>query len=115
MSKMAWQLWDKVYTDLSTVPPGMLEATTARAAAQVRRLALIYALLDSKAEVTPDHLRAALAVWRYAVDSAAFLFGTALGDPTADALLAHLKASSNGLGLKEIHDDFWPSSLRRRD
>lgn len=106
MSEVAWQLWDKVYADLSNVPPGMLGATTARAPAQVRRLALIYALLDRKAEVAPDHLRAALAVWRYAADSAALLFGTALGDPTADALLSHLRASSDGLRLKEIHDAF---------
>jgi hypothetical protein len=106
LTEHAWGLWDKVYADLSTVPPGMLGATTARAAAQVRRLALIYALLDRQPEVTTHHLRAALAVWRYAADSAALLFGNALGDPTADALMSLLRANPEGVRLKEIHDAF---------
>lgn len=106
MTEPAWALWERVYEDLSTPPPGMLGATTARAPAQVRRLALVYALLDQKREVMPDHLRAALEVWRYAADSAALLFGNALGDPTADAILAQLQTSEDGLRLKEIHDAF---------
>jgi hypothetical protein len=105
-TERAWSLWEEVYGALSNVPPGMLGAATARAAAQVRRLALIYALLDRKKSVTPDHLRAALAVWRYAADSAALLFGNALGDPTADTLLLHLRAKPEGLTRKAIHDAF---------
>jgi hypothetical protein len=106
LTERAWRLWDEVYEDLSTVPSGMLGAATARAAAQVRRLAIIYALLDRKPRVSPDHLRAALAVWRYSADSAALLFGNALGDPTADALLSLLRANPDGMRLKAIHDAF---------
>lgn len=106
LTERAWRLWDDVYQDLSTVPGGMLGAATARAAAQVRRLAVVYALLDRKSQVAPDHLRAALAVWRYSADSAALLFGNALGDPTADALLLQLRANPDGMRLKEIHDAF---------
>lgn len=102
----AWQLWEEVYDELSTAPPGMLGAATARAAAQVRRLALIYALLDEQSLVSVDHLRAALAVWRYSADSAALLFGSALGDPMADSLLAQLRVNSAGLTRKEIQDAF---------
>lgn len=105
-TERAWQLWDRVYADLSTVPPGMLGAATARAPAQVRRLSLIYALLDKRSEVTVQHLRAALAVWRYAADSAALLFGRALGDPTADAVLAAVRAEATGLRRTDLSSHF---------
>ncbi|HEU4907060.1 MAG TPA: hypothetical protein VFT19_13235 [Solirubrobacterales bacterium] len=104
LNQAAWKIWEEVYEELSTVPPGLLGAVIARGPAQVRRLAVIYALLDGKLVVTTGHLRAALAIWRYAADSAALLFGTALGDPTADFLLARLREAPDGLRLKEIHD-----------
>ncbi len=102
----ARELWGSVYEELSTPPPGLLGAIIARGPAQVRRLAVIYAVLDRKSIVAVDHLRAALAVWRYAADSAALIFGSALGDPTADALLAHLRESPKGMRLKEVHAVF---------
>ena len=43
----------------------------------MRRLALIYAVLDKSSSVKLVHLRAALAVWRYCEDSAAYLFADA--------------------------------------
>lgn len=106
MTEAGWSLWERAYPGLSTVPSGMLGMVIARGAPQVRRLALIYALLERKSQVRPEHLRAALAVWRYAADSAAVLFGHALGDPTADKLLALLRESPKGLTLREIHDAF---------
>ena len=36
---------------------------------------MIYCLLDCSEAVGVNHLRAALAFWRYSVDSAAFIFG----------------------------------------
>jgi hypothetical protein len=56
------RLWEQRYRDLSSGRPGLLGAVTNRAEAQVTRLALIYALLDKSADITCDHLRAALAV-----------------------------------------------------
>jgi hypothetical protein len=105
-SPSARKIWATVYEELSTTPPGLLGAVIARGPAQVRRLAVIYALLDRKSIVAPEHLRAALALWRYAADSAALIFGSAIGDPTADALLAHLRESPKGMRLKEIHAVF---------
>jgi hypothetical protein len=51
-------------------------------------------------------LLAALAVWRYAADTVALLFGSALGDPVADAMLIQLRAAPDGLNRKELHDAF---------
>ena len=67
--------------------PGLLGAATNRAEAQVLRLSVPYALLDRSARHPPEHLLAALAVWRYAEASARWVFGDALGDTIADAIL----------------------------
>jgi len=58
----------------------------------VLRLSSLYAVLDSSAEVRPPHLRAALALWRYAEASARLIFGSRLGVPTADVVLEALRA-----------------------
>jgi hypothetical protein len=58
-------------------------------------LALIYALLDRASAIRADHLRAALAVWRYCEASARYVWRDDLGDPTADELLRALRAAGN--------------------
>ena len=102
----AWRLWERAYGDLTNPPGGMLGATTARGAPQVRRLALIYALLDGQMGVGAPHLRAALALWRYSADSAALLFGKAIGDPTADRVLAEVRKHPGGLRRTELSRSF---------
>jgi hypothetical protein len=99
-----WDLWDSVYEDLSRPRPGLIGAILGRAAPQVRRLALIYALLDSVSLVTRRHLEAALAVWAYAEDSARVIFGDATGDPNADAILRALRRSPGGMTRWQIND-----------
>src|ERR1017187_6465348 len=47
---------------------------TGRAIPQTRRLAHVYALMDSSERVREEHLRAALETWRYCADSARFIF-----------------------------------------
>jgi len=60
------------------------------------RLALIYALLDSADTIALEHLEAGLAVWRYSADSATWVLGDSLGDPTADEIWAAAKESPTG-------------------
>ena len=84
-------LWHQVYGRLSAGRPGMCGAMTARAEAQVMRIACLYALGDMSYVVAPAHLRAALALWRYCFQSAQYLFGDRLGDPTADEILSALR------------------------
>jgi hypothetical protein len=86
-------IWEGVYSALTAERPGMLGAITARAEAQVLRLSLLYALLDSAPEIQRPHLEAALAIWEYAEDSARFIFGDATGDPIADQILAALRGA----------------------
>jgi hypothetical protein len=98
----ASELWREVYSELTAEAEGMAATVCGRAEAQVMRLAMIYALIDHSVEITVAHLNAALAVWRYCEDSAKFIFGNSLGDPTADIILAALKRSVDGLSRTEI-------------
>jgi hypothetical protein len=81
---------------------GIFGACTARAAAITLRVSLIYALLDGANEIRKEHLMAALEVWRYCEDSAKYIFGDALGDPTADEILRALRAAPAGMTRTEI-------------
>lgn len=102
----SWGLWEQRYQDLSTAKPGLLGAVTSRAEAQVRRLACLYAILDRSSVVKQVHLAAALALWNYVEASALFVFGDALGDPTADELLQAIRAAPKGLTQTAIRDFF---------
>ena len=67
------------------------------------RLAMIYALLDQKAQIDEPHLRAALSVWEYCEASAQHVFGASLGDPVADEILRALRsAGKDGMPRTQI-------------
>ena len=72
-----WEVWDGVYSELNR-DRADCPATdaTARAATQVLRLVLLYALLDGKEVIDTQHLEAALALWTYAEDGARWLFSS---------------------------------------
>jgi Bifunctional DNA primase/polymerase, N-terminal len=95
-------LWHAVYPRLSEGSPGLVGALTARAEAQVMQLACVYALLDCARVIRVEHLRAALAVWDYAEASVRAIFGPALGDTTADAILRVLRATPAGLSRTDL-------------
>ncbi|HEY0072502.1 MAG TPA: DUF3987 domain-containing protein, partial [Abditibacteriaceae bacterium] len=103
----ARKLWHEIYPELSEGKPGLLGSVTARAEAQVMRLACIYALLDCSAKIRLEHLRAALAFWDYALASAQFIFGDALGDDIADEILRQLHSCyPKGLTASQISSLF---------
>jgi hypothetical protein len=107
MSDAAWLIWDRIYSVLSAPRPGLLGAAIARAEAQVRRLAGVYALLDGTATVAPVHLLAAVAVWDFSEQSACYVFSDTRGDPVADEILRALRgAGSAGLTRTQIRDLF---------
>jgi len=98
--------WRDVYSGLSAPKPGLLGAVVSRAEAQVMRLAMIYALLDLSSAIGRRHLEAGLALWQYSEESAKFIFGDALGDPTADSILNALRRNPLGLTRTEISNLF---------
>jgi Protein of unknown function (DUF3987) len=101
----AGELWHEVYEELSEGKPGLLGSMIARAEAQVMRLALVYALLQRQQVIARVHLEAALEVWRYCEESARYVFGERLGDPTADTILQALRANPGGLTREQIRSD----------
>jgi len=88
---------------------------TGRAMPQVRRMACVYALMDCSEQVQEEHLKAALATWRYCAEGARFIFGGVHKvDPISEKVLEALRATrapgvagrnglTMGLTRKEIH------------
>jgi hypothetical protein len=64
---------------------------------QTLRLQLVYALLDGERLIRRQHVEAALELWGYAERSLFHVFGDTLGDPTADRILAAVRAEPAGL------------------
>lgn len=89
----ARERWHAAYGEVSRPRPGRLGSITDRAEAQVRRLAVTYAVLDRAQLVKLSHLEAALAFWDYCERSARYVFGDAEADPFADKVLAAVRAA----------------------
>jgi len=107
LGEMNWapsgrKLWESEYKPLTEDRPGLWGAITSRAEAHVLRLALIFTLLDMGSEIADIHVLAALAVWRFCDRSAAYLFGGAVGDRDADAILDALRVRTEGMTRTEI-------------
>jgi hypothetical protein len=111
VGEVAWatdaaRRWEEIYPQLSEGKAGLFGQVTARAEAQTIRLALLGALLDKSAEIRLEHLEAALELWRYCSDSAAFIFGASLGDPLADAILEVLRTHPDGMTRTQVNTHF---------
>lgn len=105
MTEKARAAWEKVYPELSAGSERLHGAVTARAEAQVIRLALIYCLLDGVDQIDAPHLLAALAIWQYCDATAKHIFGLSLGDRIADEIMRRLRqAGDAGMTRTEISD-----------
>jgi hypothetical protein len=91
MTDAAAAAWSEVYGSLGENTEGLAAEVTARAAPQVIRIALIYAVLDNSTVIDVPHLKAALAVWEYCEESARQIFRDAIGDPVTDTILVALR------------------------
>jgi hypothetical protein len=99
--------WMLTYPILTEAKPGLVGAMSARDDAQVVRLAQLYALWDGSALIEPEHLTAAIAVWKYSHASVRYIFGQKTGNRVADTILGALKnAYPEGLTRTEIYKLF---------
>lgn len=107
-TKESDRLWTDAYRALAEdEPDGLLGAILARGPAYAMRLALTYALADRSKVITTEHLRAGLAVWQYAADSARLLFGDMSGSSDLDRLIDYLSRSAGGRTRTEINSDLF--------
>jgi hypothetical protein len=78
MSKAARQWWNDNYARFEREgPDGLAGKMTTRAAAHVRRIATLYALIDLSDQIELEHFKAAEKLWAYCEESAMFIFGGA--------------------------------------
>jgi hypothetical protein len=91
LSAGAREQWETVYPELSREHSGLAGSIINRSEAQTLRLALIYALLDGQNTIMERHLDAALALWRYAQESALYIFRDRSADPLEEKILEALK------------------------
>ncbi|MBP2650764.1 MAG: hypothetical protein H6Q74_1589 [Firmicutes bacterium] len=82
-------LWPVIYEELEKPKQGIVGVSLARGVPIVRRLAVIYALLDKSDIVREPHLTAALAVWQRVEQSARYIFG----EKQIDAAQAKMEVS----------------------
>lgn len=103
----AREIWAKNYERLETSRAGYIAKITQRASPYVIRLSLIFALLDQSNLIEDQHLKAALAVWQYAEDSARFIFGTRLDNPHAQRILDGIqRTDEKQMNRTQIRDIF---------
>jgi hypothetical protein len=98
-------LWGELYRgEFAESRAGLFGKLINRRAPQTIRLAMIYALLDRSEVIRTEHLRAAVAVWRYCEQSARYIFGDRTGDPTADRILQAVREGE--LPMAAVHKLF---------
>ena len=116
MTAEARTWWGSHYEALTTGRPGRVGAATQRGAAQVRRLALLYCVLDEERTLDVPHLEAAFALWRYAEATAVLVLGTSELSNRAQRLAeALLEAGEAGMDREAIRAEVGTNSISARD
>lgn len=107
LSKDAEDLWREIYDSYDEEEDGYIDAMTARGEAIMRRLQLIYALLDKSEMVEVAHVEAAKAVWDYCEASVRYIFANGQRlSKDADKLYKALKGNTDGLNRTQQFDLF---------
>jgi hypothetical protein len=106
LAKNARKFWDCLYLRLENDQRSdFLGGMTARAAAHIRRMAMILALLDKEDAVSVKHLKAAEAIWDYSQESARFIFSGYSKEQEKILRLAYADGEA-GISLTDIHTLF---------
>ena len=111
----AREAWEDIYYRLEAPDPSLLGSMTSRSTPIVLRLALVYAVLDCSTVIKIEHLRAAVAVWDYCEQSAAYLFGSSTGNQLADRIYRFALDHPAGVTRKEINVDLLSGNKKSGD
>ena len=96
-SSEASKYWEIFYRNISDNDETIVGALTARQAAQVRRLAMIISLFNSKSEIDLDSLKFAESIYEYSICTLKEIYGHTTGDPLTDKIYDLLKSSPDSL------------------
>lgn len=106
----AQDLWEIAYPELGAPISGLAGALLSRSEAHVLRLSMLYALTDGSSTIELPHMVAALAVWNFVEACVTRIWGTAVGDPVADKILAALKqGAKSSTEISSLFDRHLPS------
>jgi hypothetical protein len=105
LSPAARKLSVRMYLEIENDKlPGLAGKMTSRAAAHIRRLALIYAMCDKSPVVESKHLQAAKRLWDYCSESARYIFNKY----TKEQLYILRYAEKKGMvDLKKIREELF--------
>jgi hypothetical protein len=98
------EYWCEIYQELVERPDGIWGAVTLRAAAQVVRLSMIYAILDKEFVIGLNHMNAAKALWDYCDQSARWAFEGKTYGEHAQSILMRLQHGE--MTQSQLHDLF---------
>jgi hypothetical protein len=98
----ASKYWHSIYPELSDESLGGYGPIVSRAEAQVMRISSVYAVLDDSVEIRDEHLRAAVAVWRYCKESARYIFGGDALSSDEQAIFDAVNDRPDGLSRTQI-------------
>jgi len=109
--KMIWDeeakgAWIECYSDLVKDFDGVLGTVTSRAAPQVLRLIILFAIMDKNNIMSKKHLESALILWRYSLQSADYIFGNNMNGKIQNRILVELENEKVSLTKTEIHKLF---------
>ncbi len=99
----AREMWAPIYSELTRTLPGLYGSAVQRRAPIVRRLAMIYAVLDQKRCIQIPHIQSALAFWDYCDQTALHIFGDAKQDKKLAKLMGLLNDAPAGLTKTQIN------------
>jgi hypothetical protein len=98
--------WETLYSEMAMRRRwGLAGALTARAEAQIIRLALAYALLDRASNIEVRHLEAGIALEAYAERSVLYIFGDSTGNADADSIRRILRDCPDGIGRNDLRNE----------
>jgi hypothetical protein len=92
IAEAARPVWAAIYTAMESAPSsgGLIDHLTARAAPQMLRLSMLYALLDGAAQIAAPHIEAAQALWQFCEASASYIFSDMSGNNVINTLMSEL-------------------------
>jgi Protein of unknown function (DUF3987) len=117
MSNQARKWWNNNYSKFEHEgPDGLAGKMTARAAAHIRRIAMLYALIDLTDQIELEHFHAAKKLWDYCSESAMFIFSGMTKEQLRVVQWINLRGTAT---FKKVREDLYhrnkPAATIRAD